>query len=145
MTAFLLDVNVLIALIWPSHSAGARAQQWFQRRSEEGWATSPFTEAGFLRVVANPRFSPDALTAMQAVELLNDNLKHPGHQFWPDEISYEEAVRPLAGRLSGHQQVTDAYLLGLAIHKGGKLATLDRSIAALLPDNHLVREHLELI
>ena len=96
-------------------------------------------------MVTNPGFSRDALTLRQAVRLLDDNLKHPAHQFWRDEFSYAEAVQPFAGQLTGHQQVTDAYLLGLAIRKKGKLATLDRSIAALLPERGLLHEIVELI
>ena len=37
------------------------------------------------------------------------------------------------GKLAGYRQVTDAYLLGLAMHNEGKLATLDRAILSLLP------------
>ena len=59
--------------------------------------------------------------------------KHQNHQFWADEITLSQAIEPFSNRLSGHQQVTDAYLLGLAIHKNGKLATMDRAVTALLP------------
>jgi predicted nucleic acid-binding protein len=33
--------------------------------------------------------------------------------------------------MQGYRQITDAYLLGLAIHNKGKLATLDRGIRHL--------------
>ncbi len=62
------------------------------------------------------------------------NVRHKAHQFWADEIDLVTAVWPFAGRLSGHQQVTDAYLLGLARHKKGKLGTMDQTVTELLPD-----------
>ena len=49
----------------------------------------------------------------------------------PDEIGFVEAAKAFAGRIIGHQQVTDAYLLGLALHKKGKLVTLDRGVRSL--------------
>ena len=74
------------------------------------------------------------MTPKEAVNLLAANVRHKSHQFWADEIDLVTAVWPFAGRLSGHQQVTDAYLLGLARHKRGKLGTMDRTVTELLPD-----------
>ncbi len=134
MTAFLLDVNVLIALMWPAHESHEEAQRWFGRNSHEGWATCPLTQAAFVRIVTNPAFSTDAVTPQEAVKILAANIKHPSHLFWGDEISFVQAVEPFARRLAGHKQVTDAYLLGLAIHKKGRLTTMDRGVRALLPE-----------
>jgi toxin-antitoxin system PIN domain toxin len=145
MSAFLLDVNVLVALMWPAHEAHARVQQWFGRSSREGWATCPFTQAGFVRIVTNPAFSPDFVTPQEAVKSLEAHLKNPSHRFWPDELGFAQAAQPFAHRLTGHQQVTDAYLLGLAIHKRGKLATMDRTVLALLPEKSLERDIVTII
>ena len=145
MTAFLLDVNVLIALLWPAHEAHAAVQEWFRRHAREGWATCPLTQAGFVRIVSNPAFSPDAVTPWEAANLLNSNSRHPAHRFWPDEISYVDAVRPMRGGLRRHRQVSDAYLLGLAIFKKGKLATLDRSVLALVAETGRERAPVALI
>jgi uncharacterized protein len=133
VTAFLLDVSVLIALMWPAHEAHVKVQRWFHRNSQEGWATCPLTEAGFVRIVSNPAFSPDAVTPQEAIKVLAANLKHATHEFWPDDIGFVRAVSVCRAGLAGHQQVTDAYLLGLALHRKGKFATLDRSVLALLP------------
>lgn len=130
----LLDVNVLVALGWPGHEAFAIVHRWFSRHAGAGWATCPLTQAGFVRIVSNPAFSPRAVTPREAVEALAGTVKHPGHQFWRDELTLEQALRPFAARLAGHRQVTDAYLLGLAVHHKGKLVTLDRATLALLPD-----------
>jgi len=80
-----------------------------------------------------------------AVALLDLNLKHPAHEFWPMDIGLSEAVRRFRGRLFGHQQVTDAYLLGLALHRGDGLATLDKSLVDLLPPGSPEREKITVI
>lgn len=131
MIPFLLDVNVLIALGWKGHPDHGRAQDWFARNNRAGWATCPFTQAGFVRIVSNPAFSQEAVSPREAVRLLASNVNHPTHQFWADNISLRDAIRHFDERLVGHQQITDAYLLGLAIHKKGRLATLDRSVIEL--------------
>lgn len=145
MTAFLLDVNMLIALMWPAHEGHSRSQEWFSRKSREGWATCPFTQAAFVRIIANPAFSRDAVPPQEAMKILGANLKHPAHQFWAGEISLVQAAQRFGERITGHQQVTNAYLLGLALHKKGKLATMDRGVLALLPEKSRERDLIELI
>ncbi len=81
-------------------------------------------------MVSNPAFSRDALTPRQALELLEANLAHPAHHFWPDDLSLGEALAKV-GELAGHNQISDAYLLGLATFRKGTLVTLDKSIAKL--------------
>jgi hypothetical protein len=142
--SLLLDVNVLIALFWPDHEAHDRAQQWFLRKARGGWATCPLTQAGFVRILSNPFFSPHAVTPQEATRVLGTNLQHPGHRFWKDEIAFAEAVKPFQARLKAHQQVPDAYLLGLAMRQKGKLATFDKGIGSLLSKN-TDWSHLEII
>jgi len=79
------------------------------------------------------------------VKSLEAHLRNPYHRFWADEISFGEAIKIWGGHLKGHQQVTDAYLLGLVIHNKGRLATLDRSISSLLGDRSLHRDLVVLI
>ncbi len=131
---FLLDANVLLPLLWPVHLHHSLAYKWFQDHAHEGWATCPFTQAAFVRLLSNPRISPDAPTPAEAEFLLYRNLDHPNHRFWPDELSVRDAIAPLRGSVVGHRQITDAYLLGLTLHRKGKLATFDRAIASLLPE-----------
>ncbi|MHB8502001.1 MAG: TA system VapC family ribonuclease toxin [Candidatus Acidiferrales bacterium] len=144
-TGFLLDVNVLIAMAWPTHSAHKKVQDWLSRHAREGWATCPLTQTAFVRILSNPAFSPNALAPGDAVILLQANLSHPAHRFWADELSFIQALEVLTPRLAGHQQVTDAYLLGLAIHKKGKLATMDQAVLSLLPEKSRAREFVELV
>jgi len=130
MTAHLLDINVLVALLWTNHEQHAAARKWFQ--SHQGrWATCPLTQAGFVRISSNPRVFPDAPSVARAVEVLAANLKHPRHQFWEYDLSFEDACAPFAGRVGGHQQTTDAYLFGLALRRKGVLATFDSAVTSL--------------
>jgi hypothetical protein len=145
MTGFLLDVNALIALMWPAHESHLQVGEWFSHHVRQGWATCPFTQAAFVRLVSNPAFSRDAVTPQEAIALLSENLKHRYHRFWSDDISFGEAVESFQGRVVGHRQVSDAYLLGLAIHKKGTLATLDRAVMALLPQDSPHRQRVEII
>jgi predicted nucleic acid-binding protein len=92
------------------------------------------TQCAFVRILANPAFSPNALTPADALSLLQANLEHPDHRFWEEDISFANAVEPFGQRLVGHRQVSDAYLLGLAIRKKGRFATMDRAVVALLPE-----------
>jgi toxin-antitoxin system PIN domain toxin len=142
--AFLLDVNVLIALFWPAHESHDVARRWFLRNTRVAWATCTITQAGFVRIVSNPAFSRDAVSPRQAAQLLEANMQHPKHQFWEDQTGFVNTVGPFAEKMIGHRQVTDAYLLGLASHRRGALATLDRGIEALLPD-HAKNSALEIV
>ena len=64
------------------------------------------------------------------VEALSDLCSLPGHEFWPDDISMLDEERIDLSRLLTSGQVTDSYLLALAIAHGGQLATLDRRLSA---------------
>ena len=129
MGPFLLDANVLIALAWPVHEFHGRVGRWFARYSRAGWATCPFTEAAFVRVLSNPAFSANALTVANALLVLESNVNLPHHQFWPDSIPVVDALKNVE-RVTGHRQITDAYLVGLAVRHRGKLVTLDKGIGA---------------
>jgi uncharacterized protein len=135
VSVHLLDVNVLIALMWPAHEGHARAQRWLAEESQGGWATCPLVQAALVRIISDPAFSRDAVSPSQAIKILQSAIQHRLHQFWPDDLGVIEALQTGGKKLIGHQQVTDAYLLGLAAHRKGKLLTFDRSAMALLPHN----------
>jgi toxin-antitoxin system PIN domain toxin len=145
MSQYLLDVNVLLALAWPPHRSHAIARDWFDKNAHNGWATCALTEAAFVRIASNPAFTPGGVTLPEALKALDAFSDSRFHCFWADEISFADAVRPFRQRLVGHRQVSDAHLLGLAMHKRGKLATLDQGILSLLPEGSPGREHVELI
>jgi toxin-antitoxin system PIN domain toxin len=131
VSANLLDINILVALLWTNHEQHDPARRWFQTHHVAGWATCPLTQAGFVRISSNPRVFPDAPSPGRAVELLAANLKHPTHRFWKDELSVADAVSPFGSRFTGHQQTADAYLFGLALRRRGRLVTFDAGVAAL--------------
>jgi hypothetical protein len=145
MKGCLLDTNLLIALLWPSHEHHDLAVKWFGRRRSKGWATCPLTQAGFVRIVSNPAFSRDAVTPREAAGVLAANTAAKDHSFWPAALPFADAVAFAGARLVGHQQVTDAYLLGLALHREGVLATLDQRITALTEPKSAERKALEVV
>ena len=131
MKPALLDLNILTALLWPAHEHHEAAHRWFGARRKARWATCALTQLGLVRLVSNPSFSRDALSPADAVLLLSANLTHVNHEFWVEDLSVAAALEAFPRKLQGHQQVTDAYLLALASHHGGVLATFDRGIGAL--------------
>ncbi len=145
MAVFLLDANLLLALAWPTHLHHERAQSWLETHARNGWASCPFTQSAFIRLSSNPSVSPDAIAPSKAQILLDASLGHPNHHFWPDELSVHDAITPLRSNVVGHRQITDAYLLGLAMFRKGKLATFDRAITSLVPEGVATNSVLELL
>ena len=123
---FLLDVNLLIALLdgWHPHHGAALA--FFAGAQGRGWATCPITENGFLRIVGHPNYRQGPGTAEGARPLLQALCASPGHQFWPDGATLRD--KRLLAKLPASGQLTDAYLLALAAERHGQLATFDRRI-----------------
>ena len=126
--AFLLDVNVLIALIDPVHVHHDIAHEWFARIGAASWATCPVTENGVLRIVGQPRYSNSPGGPAIVATALAGLRKLPGHEFWPDDISLLDATKVDIEHLMTSAQVTDSYLLALAAANGGQLATFDRRL-----------------
>lgn len=124
----LLDVNVLIALTEPAHAHRREAQEWFHSIREGEWAVCPLTEAGFIRITTHTAFRPVPRSLGQATAILQMLKVYPGYAYWPIEKDWVTLTTPFAARISGHQQVTDAYLLGLAIENDGALVTFDKGI-----------------
>jgi len=136
----LLDVNVLIALAKEDHVHHRAAHTWFANNRNAGWATCPLTENGFVRVACNPSF-PGPVSGQEARRLFVALRDVPGHEFWPDDVSLsDDDVFDLSTALN-HREVADIYLLGLAVAKGGRLATFDRRIRRL-PVRRADPEHL---
>ena len=127
----LLDLNVLIALTEPGHSHHQSAWNSFSFAKKSGWGICPLTEAGFLRVTTNPAFKPVQRSIAQAAAILHALKGQSGFYYWQIEHSWVEVTAPFASRIVGHQQITDAYLLGLAIEANGVLVTFDRAILNL--------------
>jgi toxin-antitoxin system PIN domain toxin len=121
----LLDASVLIALVTEGHVHHETAELWFQALGDHH-ATCPVTQGALIRMALR-----EGAPALKALESLASVTSHPLHDFWTDELGYDEV--DLRGVI-GHRQVTDAYLASLARHRGGQLATFDQGLAALHPD-----------
>ena len=128
-------MNVLVALAWPNHVHHRQAVRWFVGIRDDGWATCPITESGFVRVSSNDRVLPEARTPLEARTLLAALRTKGAHWFWEDDVSVADDPCGVFAAMLGHRQVTDAHLLTLAIRRGGALATFDRGIAALAADH----------
>jgi toxin-antitoxin system PIN domain toxin len=125
---YLLDVNILIALIDPTHINHARMHDWFEADGRRSWATCPITENGAIRIVSNPQYFNSPTAPSVVVASMQSLLAQPGHVFWPDDISLLDSAKIDSSRLLTAAQVTDSYLLALAQAHNGKLATLDRRL-----------------
>jgi toxin-antitoxin system PIN domain toxin len=131
MSVFLLDTNAILALIWTTHIHHSIAQRWMANIGSDRWATCPMTQCGFVRISSNPHFRPHPVTPLQAMNLLQTNVQHPSHVFWPDNADVGSSQWFPRHSIRGHQQVTDAYLLTLCLENGGRLATFDAGISSL--------------
>jgi toxin-antitoxin system PIN domain toxin len=125
---YLLDLNVLIALVDSGHQHYQKAQDWFISSGDAHVGLCPLTEAGFLRITTNPAYRPAPRTIEEAIAILQVLKGHPRFGYWEIKKSWVTLTAPFAVRISGHQQVTDAYLLGLAIKENGVLVTFDKGI-----------------
>lgn len=124
----LLDVNVLIALLDSGHAQHRIALNWFVEHAESGWASCPLTQNGCLRILAQPRY-PRPLPMRAVAERLGRFTDEAVHAFWPDGLSVLNPRHVNLERLHGPAQITDAYLLALAVEHEGRLVTFDDRIA----------------
>jgi toxin-antitoxin system PIN domain toxin len=125
VTTFLLDTNVLLALSDQQHIHYERAHRWFDA-SGGSWATCSITENGFVRIASRPSYPNPPGDAPTVLAILRQLVRVSGHQFWAADVSILDVLEPDA--VITPSQITDTYLLGLAAHRGGKLATLDTRI-----------------
>jgi len=124
----LLDVNVLIALLDSDHSLHERAMTWLDGHAEEGWASCPITQNGCIRIMSH-RAYPNPLPVSVVMDRLAEASANPFHEFWPDDVSLLDPKVASSARIHGPRQVTDVYLLALAVRRGGRFVTFDGSVA----------------
>jgi len=127
----LLDVNLLVALTWPTHVHHAAAISWFSDHLPAAWATASVTQAGFVRVSSNRKVLADARSPAEAAAVLRALTELDGHELWTDDLDLVRAPGMAFDNLSGYRQVTDAHLLALAVRHDGRLVTFDKAIAEL--------------
>jgi toxin-antitoxin system PIN domain toxin len=121
----LLDVNLLMALLWENHEQHTVARSWFKNVS--AFATCPVVQLGFARVSSHPLLGY-GLTPELAFGVLRQFIADPRHQFIPDDLSCADRI-VRTELMTGANQITDRYLVGLARQHGFSLATLDAPLA----------------
>ncbi|HZX70016.1 MAG TPA: TA system VapC family ribonuclease toxin [Rhodanobacter sp.] len=126
-TTWLLDVNVLLALLDPTHAHHAAAHAWFATAGKS-WASCNLSQNGALRIMSHPRYGNAVASTAIAAELLAELCSQPGHMFWPADLSLLDSPLIDRERLLTSGQVTDTYLLALAAQHGGRLATFDKRL-----------------
>jgi uncharacterized protein len=141
---WLLDANLLIALTHAAHVHHGEAHAWFAQVPGRSFATCVLTQLAFVRLSCNPRVAGAEITPAQAMQALAELVAHTRHTYWPDAPEPLQMPTLNSAALVGHRQVTDAYLLGLAAHKGQRLATLDRGLLSYADALRLLR-HVELV
>jgi uncharacterized protein len=123
----LLDVNVLIALLDSDHASHDSAISWFAKHAREGWASCPITQNGCIRIMSSPGY-PNPLPVQAVIEHLVDACNQNIHEFWPDEVSLLDSEVVDTTRIHGPRQLTDIYLLALAVQHEGRLVTFDTGV-----------------
>jgi len=139
----LLDINVLVALLDLDHAHHRRAKSWLRREAASGWASCPLTENGCVRVMSQSKY-PSPLPTGEVIKRLRDAAATSYHEFWPDDLSILDQTVADDARIHGPKQVTDVYLLALAVKQAGRFVTFDGSV----PLSAVLRakeEHLALI
>ena len=131
---YLFDVNALIALLDENHVHHQAVTSWFTSTARRQWAVCAFTEAGFMRYATAPR--PDQISMSQATEVLAKAAQHSGYHYMPITADWRTLCQPFFKRLYGTKQVTDSYLLGLAVREGLALLTMDKGIVHLAGDEY---------
>ena len=130
MPPALLDVNVLVALFDQRHIHNEQAHTWFAANRSDGWATCPLTENGLVRILSNFAYAGVAESADGVRDRLAASCADAAdHVFWPDLVSLRDERVDLTS--VSHGQLTDLYLLALAVESGGRLATFDARIGHL--------------
>ena len=120
----LVDANILIALVLDDHVHHERATSWVLGAG--AIAGCPVVEGALVRFLV--RAGESASTAGALVKQLRTL---PSYEWWPDDVSYGDVDLRW---VSGHRQVTDAYLVGLAQARSSVLATLDERLSRAHPD-----------
>lgn len=124
----LLDINVLIALLDRAHVHHFLARAWLEANIDGGWASCPTTQNGFVRIISQPAY-PQSIPPALAIARLRGATATAHHVFWNDDLSVldPEVIEP--ERVHGPRQLTDMYLLALAVRNGGRFVTFDTAIA----------------
>jgi len=123
----LLDINVLVALLDSAHVHHETARRWLTNEPGLKWASCPLTQNGFIRILSLPAY-PSPVSVSRAIELLQGATQTKIHEFWADDLSLLDQGIINHDMIHGSKQVTDVYLLALAVKNQGRLVSMDQSI-----------------
>jgi uncharacterized protein len=123
----LFDLSMLVALLDDQHVENAKAHRWFAANRAQGWASCPLTQNGFVRILSQPSYA-FPIPIGEAINHLLEATESDDHVFWPGDISLLDGQLIDHSRVLGPKQLTDIYLLALAVKHGGRLVTFDRAI-----------------
>ena len=123
----LLDVNVLIALFDEDHTHHVAASEWLEDNITHGWASCPLTQNGCIRIMSQPRY-PNAVQISDILTRLRNAVSTDHHIFVPDDISLLDSDTIDHDRLLSPRQVTDVYLLALAVKNECRFVTFDSAV-----------------
>lgn len=123
----LLDVNVLIALCDVDHEHHADAIGWFETNAHLGWSSCPLTQNAVMRIMSNKKY-PNPRPLQAIIDQLSHLCASQHHAFWADDLSIMDSDKFHHMHLLSHLQITDIYLLGLAIHNRAAFLTIDAKI-----------------
>lgn len=123
----LLDANVLVAMFDLDHVHHRRGEEWWGAHHADGWASCPLTQNGFARIVSGTTYT-NPVPLRRAVLHLEMQIARPEHAFWPDAIEITDPEVFDHSRILRPGQITDIYLLALAVRNGGRLVTFDKGV-----------------
>lgn len=123
----LLDVNVLIALLDAAHLHHSTALSWLGDNIQHGWASCPLTQNGCVRIMSQPAY-PNPRPPAEIAARLREATQSPQHTFWSDSLSLLDARHFDWTQLFHPRQLTDAYLLALAVQHDGLFVTFDHAV-----------------
>lgn len=124
----LFDVNVLIALMDSAHIFHTKAMTWLEKNIDGGWASCPLTQNGCIRILSQPNY-PNSHALPDIATRLTEAINSPQHEFWPDSVSLLDETRINWQHLLGPKQITDTYLLALAVNNKGAFVTFDHAVS----------------
>ncbi len=125
----LLDSSFLIPLIDPKHGFHDRAQEWWSSQQNAGWASCPLTQNAAIRIMSGPTYDKnESFSIGLLTDLMTEFTKAVDHEFWTDSISILDKTIFDRSRILGPNQITDIYLLGLAVCNKGRFVTFDQRV-----------------
>ncbi len=139
----LLDINVLIALLDAQHIHHRLASAWLEKHIAQGWASCPLTQNGVVRIMSQPSY-PNPLTPAVIAQRLAEATATSWHRFWPDDISLLDDKILNWSAVLGSRQITDCYLLAMAVHFQGRFVSFDQRVN-LGAVRSAAQEHLAII